>query len=161
MILYNHNGIFCQTIQQKDTIKLSSSNPKIKSPPNDSSASKRSGFEEQTNSAGRDLAMAKKLAAELSNAGIPMSSNELNDVANAITEGGRGAMALAALIAAEISKIKYKQLNQGNTNSTTAKVELSDKQLNEMIKKITTGKDSTLRISQYLKIKLSQLKERQ
>ena len=90
-----------------------------------------------------------------------MSSNELNDLANAITKGGQGAIAVATMISAEIAKIKFKEPSEGNANSTTAKVKLSDKQLNEMIKKISTGKDSTLGISQFLKTKLSQVKKSQ
>ncbi len=38
-------------------------------------------------------------------------------------------------------------------------LEISDMQLNEMIKKISTGKDSTLGISQFLKTKLNQAKK--
>ena len=153
-MLYNNTSIFCQTIIKKDSTKLSSSNLKIKPPPNDSSVKKRSGLQGQNNSSSPDLEMAKKLAAELNNAGIQMSSNELNDLA-------QGAMAVATMISAEIAKIKYKEPSEGNANSTTAKVKLSDKQLNEMIKKISTGKDSTLGISQFLKTKLSQVKKSQ
>jgi len=161
MMLYNNTSIFCQTILKKDSTKLSSSNLKIKPPPNDSSVKKRSGLQGQNNSSSPDLEMAKKLAAELNNAGIQMSSNELNDLANAITKGGQGAIAVATMISAEIAKIKFKEPSEGNANSTTAKVKLSDKQLNEMIKKISTGKDSTLGISQFLKTKLSQVKKSQ
>lgn len=161
MLLYNLTSIFCQTIKLKDSTKLSSSNQKIKSPSNDSSVRKRSGFQGQNNSSSSDLELVKLLAAELKNAGIPMSSNDLNDLVNAITKGGQGAMAVAMMITAEIAEIKLEQPNQGNTNSTTAKVTLSDTQLNEMIKKISKGKDSTLGISQFLKTKLIQAKKTQ
>jgi hypothetical protein len=105
-------------------------------------------------------AAAARLAQELSNAGISLNSDEINDLTNAITQGGQAGIALAESITTALSEAQSQQPNQGNTSPQNPATQLSQKQIADLITKLSTGNNSTLQISQILISKLNLLKKK-
>ncbi len=105
---------------------------------------------------------ARHLAEELNSVGVPMSSTDLNDLEKALTEGGQAGVNVAESIATQITQAKAaaQPQNQADTNSPNTTIQLSHTQVDRMIVTLSTGNSSSLQISQFLKGKLLQLKQK-
>ena len=102
-----------------------------------------------------DSALAKSLAEELKSIGVPTSEKELDEITQAMSAGGKGAMSVSQSLLGSITEIKKQQGNP----SSQKKVALSEQQVDKILEPIIKGKDSALRISRYLNVKLTQLKK--
>ena len=101
--------------------------------------------------------LAKKLADELKKVGVKTNENELKEITDAITKGGPAATAIALMIISNIGEIEINR--QPLENAAKKKTEVSEKEFQELVRSAGIGKDTSLWISQYLRLKLSQIKK--
>lgn len=104
--------------------------------------------------------MAKRLADELNSMGIEIKEGELNAIADAITKGGKGAMALAMMIVTEIAKVKSVPTNNGSSTANETYTKLPEKYLDDILRNCKTKKNAKLALSQFLVPKLVLQKEK-
>lgn len=117
-----------------------------------------------------DAQLAAQLAQALGSAGIDLTPQEINNLANAITQGGQQAVTLAEYLDMQIAGAQFQQPSQGSTAAgeptqqsiqggtiTGAPTRLSQQQITELMTLLSTGQNSTLQISQILVSKLKEV----
>lgn len=117
----------------------------------------------------QEKALAERLAAELSAAGIPLSSADLNELVDALVKGGQAAVAVATSLLQSIAEVQADHTSQespgatdpvtaqGNPGSTGPVTAPSIQQVTNIITTITAANASSP-VSQFLQKKLNQQK---
>lgn len=104
--------------------------------------------------------LTKKLLNELSNSGVELKEEETEAIADAITKGGQGAMALATMITMQIAKLEGKLAEIGKTPTKITQATISDKYIDDILRNCRKRKYVNLALTQILVPKLLLLKEK-
>ncbi len=113
----------------------------------------------QPDSTGEEL-QAKRLADELNNIGIEMNEKDINSLVQAMSKGGRSAMALAQYLIITIAEQKIEPPNDRTTPAIKPAATLTDQQMNAILQNCKNDKNVNLALSQYLVPRLILLKEK-
>lgn len=108
----------------------------------------------------QEQAAARALAAELANAGIAMDDKDLTAMAEAISAGGAGGMALAMMLTKSIAELSLEQAKASKTpgSSIPSTPTVSVAQVDAVSTKLPP--DDAQPLTRYLKWKLAQVRTR-
>lgn len=103
--------------------------------------------------------LARRLADELNNIGIEMNQKDIDSLVQAMSKGGKSAMALAQYLIATIAEQKREPPNDETTPARKPAATLSDQQVNAILQNCKNGKNVNLALTQFLVPRLILLKE--